>query len=435
MGYVIVAMQRFSRLIVIALVAVAPALGVAALPVSGATAADVTVTVSVMTDSGNPVSSAQIEATWGSGSSTATTASNGKAFVDVPEGSDVTVRISHPDYVQNHPYTISGASESDVTVTVFPKATSRVRVVDQSGSPVADASVEFKKDGRSAVKARTDTNGVVTSGVIEAGQYTITVFKEGYFRKSYDLRVVGDTSADIPIERGLVSVEFRVLDDHFDPPKPIEGATITGDDIGSVRTQSNGVQRVSVPVNSQLSVTVEKEGYQSIDETMLVNEQDKQVDLTTTKTPFLEIEVLADRVVAGTRTRLQVTDEYGDPATRATVYLDGNSVGMPDAEGEILVPIDDPGQHTLHAEDGEVSSDEVSVEAIEPRTELPNTPMMTADSPNTPQTGPGAGGPGFVAAGTITDQGIHLVSAGIGIGIGFILALLIVLYMQLGGSG
>ena len=126
-------------------------------PASAVATADapeqVTLTVSVENQDGGSVGNAELTATWENGSNTETTASNGKAFVDVPKGANVTISVSHPDYIRNNPITIKNADEQSVTVPVYQRGQLNVNVDDASGA-IADANVVLRKDGNVAVSGR-----------------------------------------------------------------------------------------------------------------------------------------------------------------------------------------------------------------------------------------------------------------------------------------
>lgn len=338
-------------------------LGAVGGPAVGVAAADVTLTVSVKTAAGGSVGSADLHASWDGGSTTATTASNGKAFVDVPEGADVSIEVDHPIYVRNAPFEITDASEREVEVTVWEKATASVTVADRNG-PVEDAQVVFRK-GSVVADLTTDEAGQVDTGVIESGQYTVSVVKPGYYEKTAVLEVRDDTSEEIRIERGSVTVEFRVLDDHFDPPEPISEAAISASDFSTV-TQPDGSRAVSVPVNTQLTVTVKKDGYETIRRLVFVREADQRVNITTRRQSAVQIGVANERVVAGETVQVMVTDEYGDPLPEATVYLDGEALGQVDDEGALRVMIESAGEHALFAQAGQLSSEQLVVTGIEP---------------------------------------------------------------------
>src|SRR6056297_3083279 len=84
---------------------------------TGSVAADqTTLTVEVVDDDGDPVGGIAVEATWEVGdeteTATATTASNGKVFLDVEAGADVELTVDDETYVRNRPLSVEDASES-----------------------------------------------------------------------------------------------------------------------------------------------------------------------------------------------------------------------------------------------------------------------------------------------------------------------------------
>lgn len=376
---------------------VAPVVGVS----QGQASSTVTLTVLVETDAGEAVGGAELTASWDSGSSTATTASNGKAFIDVPEGADVTITVDHDDYVRNRPYQVEDASERDVTIRVARKASATITVRDSEG-PIDGAAVAFSRNGRTVATAQTNAKGKATSGIVEEGDYRVTVTKSRYLTNRTDLEITGETTQRIQIERGFVTVEFKVVDPHFDPAKPVADATVTVKNVGEVNTQSNGLQQVSVPVNAEFDVVVSKDGYQHVRGKVRTREQDKSVRIRVSRTPALTVEPVSRNIVVGERVSLEVTDEYGDPVANATIYRNDEAVTTTDAEGEALVEIPTVGDHLLRAENGSLSSDPVTVAGIEAGSsdETP-TPTQTETSP-TPTASPTAaptteapGQPGF----------------------------------------
>ncbi len=399
----------------VALLAAVFIIGSAGGPAVGLASADVTLTVTVETAAGAPVSDAELTASWDGGSTTATTASNGKAFVDVPEGANVTIEVDHPNYVRNSPYTLTNASEEDVTVTVWEKASATVTVADSDGA-VESVRVVFRKAGEIVTVRTSDASGTVESGVIESGEYTLTFFEPGYLRKAVTIEISGETTEEVTIERGSVTVDFQVLDDHFDPAKPLAEATISSDEIGSVLTDPDGKRAVSVPVNTELTVTVEKSAYETVTETIVVRESNKQVNITTRRVPAVNIELSNERVVVGETVEVSVTDEYGEPVSEATVLLDGSEVGQSDASGSLRVPIETAGEHTVFASFQGLSSERVTVEGIE--SEPGESPadeqtVTTADPDDSDQDGGLLGG------------SYNLSSIAIGVAVGLLLAVLL----------
>lgn len=400
-------------------------LGAVGGPAAGVVGADVTLTVSVKTAAGAPVSNADLTATWDGGSATATTASNGKAFLDVPEGANVSIEVDHPIYVRNSPYRVTDAGEGEVQITVWEKASASVSVVDADGA-VEDVRVVFRKAGQVVAVRSTDARGSVESGVIEAGEYTLSFFKAGYLRKAVTLQVSGDTTEEVRIERDSVTVEFLVLDSNFDPPQPVADATIDGPDF-SASTGSNGQRAVSLPVNTELTVTVSKDAYETVRRTVVIREQDRQVNVTTRKADDVTVEATNERVVVGERLQVTVTDEYGEPLPGATVYLDGEAVGQPNDEGVLQVPIDAEGEHTLFAQVDQLSSDRLTITGVQPGEEgSPAENPATDVEPRTVVERP-AGFLGVPGLGQL-----HLRSMAIGIAGGLLLAAVLFLYVRFG---
>lgn len=363
---------------VLALSLVAPA-GVAVAQSGGET---VTLTVTVLDQAGNQISGADLDVTWDGGSTTATTAANGKAFVDVPAGAAVTIGVTHPRYVRNSPYRIAEATEDDVTVDVFRKSSVRLEVSDDDG-PVANASVLIERGGLDIETGTTGSNGVFESGVLQEGSYSITVSKAGYYTRRKPLDIEGDITNRVALRRGSTTVDVRVVDPHFDPARPVTGANVTLVGVGENRTDRGGNASVTAPVNTGTTLRVTRDGYRTVERDLTVGEEATAVSVDLSRTPSITLAAANERIVAGERLVLTATDAYGDPATSATIYLDGERAGTTDGEGEAAVRIDDPGDHTLYVTRNGVRSNEVSVEAISADGDTA-TPTPTASPTATP---------------------------------------------------
>lgn len=322
----------------------------------------VTLTVSVTTADGTAVGAADITATWDDGSTTATTASNGKAFVDVPDGADVTIEVEHEDYVRNAPYEVTDASEREVDVDVAAKANATITVEDDDG-PVDDARVVLEMDGETVLDEETD-DGEVETGTIEEGTYDLTVSKTEYYTTETELAVTNDTESTVTIERGTVPLTVNVTDDYFEPPRGVSGATVDVEGAGSVITQSDGTQRLSVPVNSRPDVTVSKDGYVTVERTITVRESARTIDIDVDRESALAVEPSNQRVVVGETVRVTVTDEYGDPVADAVVSLDDSVVARTNDEGEATVSIDDAGDREIVAEKGDAVAASTTVTGV-----------------------------------------------------------------------
>lgn len=380
-------------------------------PVSGA--GTVTLTVSVVTESGDPVGDVSLTASWDGGSTTRTTASNGKAFVDVPDGADVTVEMAHDSYVRNHPLVVENAAEDDVTLTVYPRATATVEVADGDG-PIPDASVRLVKDGRTAARGTTDADGTFQTDVIEAGEYDVRVRKAGYYQRVSTVDIENDSTVPVTIERGSVVVDFNVTDDHFDVPRPIIDATVSVSGLGSVKTLEDGENAMRLPVNTKFSVTVEKPGYRNASGTVRVEESDTRMNFTMRRSRSIALSTVSERVVAGEKLRLDVADEYGTPVGGAAILVDGESVGETNDDGVFLARLESGGSHELVAEKGSLSSSAVTVTAIDSstptETPAPTTESASSTPPASTGDSSGVGLPGFEFA-------VALLAVGLAVGI------------------
>lgn len=411
------------RPVLLVAVLVIGAIGGAAAGVVGAQGADVTLTVSVVTAAGDPVSNAELTVTWDGGSAVETTRSNGQALVDVPEGADVTIEVDHPGYVRNEPFTVTDAAQESVEVTVYRRSSLSLTVIDEAG-PVGDVRVVLRKGGAVVDVLSTDARGEVAVADIEAGEYSVNLFEPGYYQQAVPVTVQGETTEELRIERGSVAVSFLVVDDNFDPPQPVAEATVSGGDF-SVTTGSDGQREVSLPVNTELSVTVEKEGYDTVERTLVVREQSVQVNVTTRKQDAVRIAVSNERVVVGESVAVTVTDQYDDPIPGASVLLDGEPIGETAVDGQLRVTVESEGDHTLSAQVDQLSSDRLTVTGIQSGDDgsaAPSQPTAPDDAD-----GDGSGFLGVPGVGPL-----HLRSTAIGAAAGLFLAAVLFLYARLG---
>jgi len=359
---------------------------------------DVTLTVTVLNHNDNPVQGAELTAEWDGGSVTEETRANGQALMDVPEGADVEVSVAHERYVRNRPLRVEDASTREVEMNVWLSGTVRVNVVDADGS-VADVRLTFR-DPRTVATVRTGENGVATTDRLERGEYQVTAFKPGYLENEFEIDITGTTGAPVEvrrrveIERGTVSVQFNVTDDHFDTPRPLPNARIEiGDD--SLTTRDTGLRSIDLPVNRNYDVRVSKDGYEAATERISVEESDTRVNISIRRTPELAVSAANDRVVIGESTQVTVTDAYDEPVAGATVSVDGSEVGQTGQDGTASVRISEAGEReiTVTLED---LSESVTVEGVDPDAEDEATPTDTPT--DTPTPGEDGSGFGVVAA-------------------------------------
>jgi len=361
---------------VVFLVSMAPPVGAAAAAGSAATQDRVTLTVSVISQGGAQIGGLTITASWDGGETTATTASNGRAFVDVPRGADVELSISSDRFVLNFPATVEDATSEEVTLEVAREGSATIRATSPNG-PVRSASVRLVQNGRTVVSGQTNADGTFSTGTIEQGRYTLVTEKPSYFtnRTRFDVRSEG-VRREVEMRTGSVQVNVRVIDDHFEEAQPVNNATVEFGDIGTART-TGGSTVFAVPVNTEHAVRATKPEYESAGTRYSVGESAGNVLLTIRREPTLVVEPTNRRVVVGESTAVSVIDAYGDPVTNATVSLDGESVARTDGSGQARVTIESDGNHTVSASAAGLESEGVTVVGVAVGEETP-TPTITA---------------------------------------------------------
>jgi PGF-CTERM protein len=351
----------------------------------------VTVTVVVETESGDTVTNATVDASWDGGSTRATTAGNGRAFLDVPAGETVTYRIEHPEYVRNRPFRATRTSDDEVTIPVAPAASLTVVAVTEEDDPIEGATVSVVRRGRTAAEGTTDADGRYTSPDIEAQQYQIRISKPGYFTSRETDELSGHPTRQFTLRTGTVEYRFRVRDDHFDPPRPVENATIQVGTVGSVRTLADGRASIGIPVNTVQQVQVTKPGHESVTRRVEVEESRRNVTLTTRRSANVSLSATTRRVVVGERVTVTVRNAYDEPIEGATVLLNGSSVGETDASGQLAVRIDERGPHELRARRNALTSPPVTVTGVVPAGTETATPTATTTDDGSSGMAPGFG--------------------------------------------
>jgi hypothetical protein len=343
----------------------------------------VTMTVSVQDQRGNNISGATVTASWDGESTDGRTAGNGKVFLDVPQGSQVQLTVEHPGYVRNQPVVVANATEEEYTLPVFRKGSLRLTLEDSSG-PLAQARVIVRKGDFAVVDRTSNAQGVVDTGPIEYGNYTVTVMKPGYPRTRETFTVDGNVEGTMRVDSASVPVEFVLRDDHFDPPRPVPDATVVlNDDEARATTLSNGRVEASVPVNTEVTYVIRKEGYRERSGTFRVGEEPRTVNLTVQRIPALSIERSNERVVVGESVTVTVRNQYDEPVAGVTVSLDGESVGQTDSNGVLRVPVESAGEHTISVRRDQAAA-QTTVEGVAGATATP-TPTTTTPAPEQPE--------------------------------------------------
>jgi len=337
----------------------------------------VTLTVSVTDRDGDAVGGATVEAAWETdagetGTVSGTTATNGNVLLDVPEGASVALRVDDDAYVRNRPLRIDNAGEATVDLGVTRSGTATVTVVDGENRTQADASVRVRDaEGRTVDRGETDEEGVYETARLERGTYELAVVKPGYVETEQEVTVGSNTEATVGIERGTTALRVRALDDHFDPPAPIEtGAIQVSSPVydGEVSV-TEGSASLTVPVNVPYTVAVVKDGYEASPERVRVGESPVTANVTAQRNAALSVTPSNERVLVGETTRVTVRNAYDEPAAGVTVEVNGEAVGETDDRGELEVPIRTAGDRTVVARDGDTTSEPTTVTGVDPSEE------------------------------------------------------------------
>lgn len=324
----------------------------------------VTLTVSVVDQSGAAVGGATIDASWDGGGTSATTATNGKAFVDVPRGADVTLEVTADRYVRNSPVRVENAQSEDVTVDVARKGKLTVTTTND-GQPLSGVTVEVKKRGAGSpvVEAKTGSDGTLTTPTIEQGEYYLRLSKAGFYRNATYVTVNQSASASFSMAKGTTNVEFRVVDDHFDEPRTVTDAQVKVQGIGTQRT-SAGTVTFTVPVNDFYRVSATKRGYESNETQFFVGTSQEQRTLVINRERALTVVPANERVVVGEKVTVTVRNAYNETIQGATVTRDGQTVGQTDQRGEVRFAIESAGPHEIAASADGVTSATVNVTGV-----------------------------------------------------------------------
>jgi len=345
----------------------------------------VTITVAAVDQNGDAIGGATVTATWDGGNESATTRTSGEALLDVPDDQRVEIEVTHPDYVRNVPKGLTNVNANQrVSVEMTPPSNETVTVVDQNGDPVEGARVRLTKDGQfgSAATGSTDADGRYTATGIEEGTYEISVRRSGYDRATEDVRIAGESSHTVDVVENDSRVQFRITDGRLDEGIRASVSVRTdGEEFLSFRTGENGNAQRLLPVNSDYTVVVTRDGYDEIREQIRVNERDRTVQLTINRTDNLSLSVGTTQVLAGNTVEVTVTDEYDDLVESATIRVDGEDVATTGADGTATVRLEDPGRYELVADDGTVESNGVTVRAVDAATTT--APPTSTQAPTT----------------------------------------------------
>ncbi|TKR28052.1 carboxypeptidase-like regulatory domain-containing protein [Natronomonas salsuginis] len=344
---------------------------------------EVSLTVSVVNQSGAGVGDATVIATWDGGEATGTTASNGKVFIDVPNGADVELDVDDDRYVRNRRLSISDADEREIELPVVPQGTATVTVTDSDGQPLSDATVRLRQDDETVASGETDGNRAFRTDAIERGEYRLSAVKPGFFRNETDLTVGLETEATVALQRGRVTLDIEVVDDHFEPPRTLTEVRVRigADNFDANVSTSDGTASLNVPANTRYRIVATKDGYESTPNVQTVREASASVIVAAQRIHELTVTTSNDRVIVGETTRIEVTNAYGEPVQGARVRIDGEGVGETDDRGEMTIEIETVDERTIDATDGQVDSEPITVTGFDPDAETGTSEPTPTEAP------------------------------------------------------
>lgn len=370
----------------------------------------VTITVVAVDQNGDGISGATVTATWDGGNDTATTRASGESLLDVPDDERVEIAVTHPEFVRNLAKGLANVNVGQrVSVEMTPPSNETVTVVDGSGDPVEGARVTLFKDGqyRSAAIGRTDANGQYTATGIEEGTYEISVRRSGYDRAYRDAQIAGDSSHTVDVVENSSQIQFQITDGRLDEGVRASVSVRTdGEEYLSFRTGESGNAERLLPVNTDYTVVVTRDEYSEVRQEVEVNQRDRMVALTINRTDNLSLSVGTNQVLAGNTVEVTVTDEYDQRVEGATISVDGEAVATTGADGVATVRLAEVGSHELVADDGDVESNGVTVQAVEAATTTApptSTQAPTTTAPPTSTQAPTTQPPTPTATATGTD--------------------------------
>ncbi|QSG02788.1 carboxypeptidase regulatory-like domain-containing protein [Natranaeroarchaeum sulfidigenes] len=291
------------------------------------------------------------------------TDTDGEYEVEVPTG-EYTVEISdsvHEDL--DEVVTLDESETKNFELEPLATGTLEGEVTDEDGEPLEGATIDVQHDQESVDFTQTDADGQYDIE-LEEGEYTTTVFKDGFEVEERTVNIEEDATSieNVELEESL-TLEGEVTDEEGEP---IEDARVSitqdGDFVDSVQTDEEANYEVELE-EGEYNVRADADGFLSDFTTVNLDED---------RTQDFELEIAG--VVEGT-----VTDEDGDAVegVRVTAGQDGFTGTRTDENGDYSIDVPE-GENTVSITDSEFEdvSKKFSVEKGETVTQdLEATPL------------------------------------------------------------
>ncbi|HKM92069.1 MAG TPA: T9SS type A sorting domain-containing protein, partial [Prolixibacteraceae bacterium] len=241
------------------------------------------------------------------------TGDNGVAtFLDVANGTfTYTVRMEGYNDVTGQ-IVVDGA-DVDKTIILMPKTYSvTFTIVDAEGVPVDAVFIIF-----GGVEYHLNTGGIATITDAVNGTYDYTVTKGGYVNASGQI-IVDDADVEETITLNTVnySVSFTVVNTDA---APIEGATVTFDEIEYTTNTDGVVVFTDIPEGHSYTYTATKAGYTIETGSIYVNGVDVDKTITLSFTTGIDLNILNNLKVYPSLFSNEITITNADKVKRAII--------------------------------------------------------------------------------------------------------------------
>ena len=279
---------------------------------------------SVVDENGNALTNASITLSDGS---TYETNSEGKVIITDKEVGSYSATLTKDGYLsKNISFSVEKNATTKITATLEKEITTgtlEIVVKDADGNVLANATVVV--DDRTLI---TDENGKVIFTELEAGDYQVDIFKDGYIDKTTQVPITAKatTTLTVTMEKeittGIVNVVAKDADGNV-----VENAKVEVSDGKTTQTlYTDATGCVSIELEAgDYTITISKDDYEPIIAQIPV-EADNVYTINAT---------LTKEITAG-NLEITVVDEDNNALENATVIIDGQSYTT-DANGKVVL--------------------------------------------------------------------------------------------------
>ncbi len=359
---------RSASIALVAVAVIAVAIGVGAGTVAAQSDDRVVLEVELTKSDDGSLGNATVTAQWDNNEASTTSLVDGVARMEVPRDEDLTIQITHEEYIRNHPIEAEDYEGDRIETTLYPKAEATIEVVDSEGA-LQNATVRMWKRSanRLAANGMTGTDGTFETPVIEAGSYNVEVTRPGYTSVRTELQVDNETTETILLTSDSADVDVRTRDAVLNESIGVDvRVTSGGETIRTAQTSADrGILTLSLPVNTDYTISFSKDGYESVNRSLDLEEDDRELTTNMTRIPELVVSPDNDNIVVNETLRVTVTDEYERPIANATVSL-GDETVETDEDGEAVLNATTAGQFNLTAEKSGQTAGPVRITVVDP---------------------------------------------------------------------